>query len=104
MHRIAEDGRYAAAVAIGVDEGRSVEAIASGPSDLEAGVGFLEGDGFRVAVAGGEVIGGVEEPSIACFGREQDELVDGDDASVMSGGPSLDGANLVGESNEAGCA
>src|SRR5271157_4782722 len=35
VHRIAEDGRYAAAVAIGVDEGRSVEAIASGPSDLE---------------------------------------------------------------------
>ena len=87
-------------MAIGVDEGRSVEAIASGPSDLEAGVGFLEGDGFRVAVAGeagGEVIGGVEEPSIACFGREQDKLVDGDDASVMSGGPSLDVANLVGE-------
>src|SRR5271157_3840936 len=68
VHRIAEDGRYAAAVAIGVDEGRSVEAIASGPSDLEAGVGFLEGDGFRVAVAGeagGEVIGGVEEGSEA---------------------------------------
>ncbi len=89
MRRIAEDGRYAAAVAIGVDEGRSVEAIASGPRDLEAGVGFLQGDGFRVAVAGearGEVIGGVEEPSIACFGREQDKLVDGDDASVMSGG------------------
>ena len=67
MRRIAEDGRYAAAVAIGVDEGRSVEA------NLEAGVGFLEGDGFRVAVAGeagGEAIGGVEEPSIACFGLE----------------------------------
>src|SRR5271167_4592182 len=81
VRRIAEDGRYAAAVAIGVDEGRSVETIASGPSDLEAGVGFLEGDGFRVAVAGeagGEVIGGGEEPSIACFGREQDELVDGE--------------------------
>ena len=108
MHRIAEDGRYAAAVAIGVDEGRSVEAIASGPSDLEAGVGFLEGDGFRVAVAGeacGEVIGGVEEPSIACFGREQDKLVGGDDASVTSGGPSLDVANLVGEFEaEGGCA
>src|SRR5208337_2090521 len=68
---------------------------------LEAGVGFLKGDSFRVAVAGeacGEAIGGVEEPSIACFGREQDKLVGGDDASVMSGGPSLDGANLVGES------
>ena len=95
-------------MAIGVDEGRSVEAIASGPSDLEAGVGFLEGDGFRVAVAGeacGEVIGGVEEPSIACFGREQDKLVGGDDASVTSGGPSLDVANLVGEFEaEGGCA
>ena len=88
-------------MAIGVDEGRSVEAIASGPSDLEAGVGFLKGDRFGIAVAGearGKVIGGVEEPSIACFGREQDKLVGGDDASVTSGGPSLDGANLVGES------
>ena len=68
---------------------------------MEADVGFLEGGGLRVAVAGeagGEAIGGVEEPSIACFGREQDKLVDGDEASVMSGGPSLDGANLVGES------
>ena len=101
VRRIAEDGRHAAAVAIGIDEGRSVEAIGAGPGDLEAGVGFLKGDGFRVAVAseaGGEAIGGVEEPSIACFGREQDKLVGGDDASVTSGGPSLDGANLVGES------
>jgi hypothetical protein len=32
------------------------------------------------------------------FGREQDKLVDGDHAAVMSGGPALDGANLVGES------
>jgi hypothetical protein len=84
VRRITEDGRYAAAVAVGVDEGRSVEAIASGPSDLEAGLGFLQGDGFRVAVAGqacGEVVGEVEEPSIAGFGREQDRLVGGDDAS-----------------------
>ena len=85
---------------IGIDEGRSVEAIVAGPGDLEAGVGFLKGDGFRIAVAGeacGEVIGGVEEPSIACFGREEDKLVGDDDASVASGCPSLDGANLVGE-------
>ena len=95
-------------MAIGVDEGRSVEAIVAGPGDLEAGVGFLKGDGFWIAVAGeacGEAIGGVEEPSIAGFGREQDKLVGGDDASVMSGGPSLDGANLVGEFEaEGGCA
>jgi hypothetical protein len=46
---------------------------------LEADVGFLQGDGLRVAVAGearGKVIGGVEEPSIAGFGREEDKLVD----------------------------
>jgi len=64
-------------VAIGIDEGRSVEAIASGPSDLEVGVGFLKGDGFRVAVAGqlcGELIGRVEQPGVACFGREQNKL------------------------------
>ena len=36
VRRIAEDGRYAAAVAIGVDEGRSVETIASRPGDLPA--------------------------------------------------------------------
>ena len=67
---------------------------------MEAGVGFLKGDGFRIAVAGkacGEVIGGVEEPSIACFGREEDKLVGGDNASVASGCPSLDGVSLVGE-------
>src|SRR5271165_5318096 len=40
----------------------------------------------------------VKEPSVACFGREQDKLADGDNASVLSGGPSLDVANLVGES------
>ena len=67
---------------------------------MEAGVGFVEGDGFLIAVAGeagGEAIGGVEEPSIACFSREQDKLVGGDDASVASGRLSLDGVNLVGE-------
>ena len=92
-------------MAIGIDEGRSVEAIAAGPGDLEAGVGFLKGDGFRIAVAGearGEAIGGVEEPGIACFGREEDELVGGDDASVASGRPSLNGANLVGKSKAGG--
>ena len=42
------------------------DAVHLSESDLEAGVGFLQGNGFRVAVAGeacGEVIGGVEEPA-----------------------------------------
>src|SRR5208337_5284721 len=101
LGRITDYGGDAATLTISIDEGWSVEAIVAGPSDLEAGVGFLKGDGLRIAVAGeagGEVIGGVEEPSIAGFGREEDKLVGGDDASVMSCGPSLDGANLVGES------
>ena len=92
---------------IGVDEGRAVEAIDAGPGDLEAGIGFLEGDGLRIAVAGeacGEVIGGVEEPGVACFGREQDKLVGGDNACVASGCASLDGANLIGESKPAAIA
>ena len=100
MRWVAEDGRDATASAIGVDEGRSVEAIVAGPSDLEAGVGFLEGDRLRVAVAGearGEVVGRVEEPGVAGFGREQDELVGGNDAPVMGSRPSLDIANLIGE-------
>src|SRR5208337_2685629 len=101
LGRITDYGGDAATLTISIDEGWSVEAIVAGPSDLEAGVGFLPGDGFRVAVAGeacGEAIGGVEEPSIACFGREEDQLVGGDNASVASGCPSLDGANLVSES------
>ncbi len=58
-------------MAIGINEGWSVEAIAPGPSDLEAGVGFLEVDGFRISIAGeacGKVIGGVEQPSVAGLG------------------------------------
>ena len=61
---------------------------------------FLEGDRLRVAVAGearGEVVGRVEEPGVAGFGREQDELVGGNDAPVMGSRPSLDIANLFGE-------
>jgi hypothetical protein len=67
--RVAEDGRDAAAVTIGIDESRSGEAITAGPGYLEAGIGFLEVDSLRIAIAG-EVIGGVEEPSIAGFSRE----------------------------------
>jgi hypothetical protein len=48
---------------------------------LEAGVGFPEGDRFRSPPRGeacGEVDRSIEEPSIACFGREQGNLVDDD--------------------------
>ena len=48
------------------------------PRAISARVGFLKGDGFRIAVAGeacGDVVGGVEEPSIACFGESAGLLV-----------------------------
>ena len=43
------------------------------------------------------MVGRVEEPGVAGFGREQDELVGGNDAPVMGSRPSLDIANLIGE-------
>jgi len=45
----------------------------------------------------GELIGGVEQPGIAGFGGEQDQLTDGDDAAVVVGGPALNIAHLIGE-------
>src|SRR5437667_10942555 len=45
----------------------------------------------------GELIGGVEQPGIAGFGGEQDELTDGDDAAVVIGGPALNIAHLIGQ-------
>ena len=45
----------------------------------------------------GELIGGVEQPGIAGFGGEQDQLTDGDDAAVISGGAALNIAHLIGQ-------
>jgi hypothetical protein len=57
-------------------------------------------DGFGVAVAGqpcGELIGRVEQPGVAGFGREQDKLTNSYDAPIAVSSPSLVGADLVGE-------
>jgi hypothetical protein len=43
-----------------------------------------------------EPLGGVEQPSIAGFGGEQDQLTDGNDAAVVIGGPALNIAHLIG--------
>jgi hypothetical protein len=83
---------------IDVDEGRSVEAIVARPSDRKRGLGFLDGDRFGIAVTGkpcGEMIAGVEKPGVAGLGREQGQLVGGDDAPVPDDSSSPDGANLV---------
>ncbi len=71
---------------IGVNEGRPVDAIAALPTDRERGIGFLDVDRFALPVSSqpcGELIGGVEQPGIAGFGGEQDQLTDGDDAAVV---------------------
>jgi len=55
---------------------------------------------FGVAVAGqpcGELIGRVEQPGVAGFGREQDKLTNSDDAPMAVSRPALDVADLVGE-------
>jgi hypothetical protein len=44
-----------------------------------------------------EPIGGVEQPGIAGFGGEQDQLTDSEDAAVVIGCPALNIAHLIGE-------
>src|SRR6202045_3547509 len=87
-------------LSIGVNERRSVDAIAALPTDGERGIGFLDGDRFAPPVPSQparEPIGGVEQPSIAGFGGEQDQLTDGDDVAVVIGGPALNIAHLIGQ-------
>ena len=85
---------------IGVNEGRSVDAIAALPTDRKRGIGFLDVDRFVLPVSSQpcrEPIGGVEQPSIAGFGGEQHQLTDGNDAAVVIGCSALDIAHLIGE-------
>src|SRR5208282_4972167 len=68
---VSEDGRDAPGLAIGIDEGGSLDAIVALPIDDEGGIVFFDVDGFGVAVAGqpcGELIGRVEQPGAGCSG------------------------------------
>src|SRR4029077_1870911 len=90
----------AAGIVVGVDEGRSVDAIAALPTDGERGIGFFDVDRFALPVSSQpcrEPIGGGEQPGIAGFGGEQDQLTHGNDAAVMIGCPALDIAHLIGQ-------
>ena len=92
--------RDAPGLAIGIDEGGSLDAIVALPIDDDGGIVFFDVDGFGVAVAGqpcGELIGRVEQPGVAGFGREQDKLTNSDDAPMAVSRPALDVADLVGE-------
>jgi hypothetical protein len=70
------------------------------PLDRERGVGVLDVDRFWIPVAGqprGQVIDSIEQPRIAGFGREQNQLANGDNARVVLDSPSPNVANLVGK-------
>src|ERR1700736_4456158 len=100
LGRMAEDGGDPAGISIGVNERQSLEAVAALPTDGERGIGFLDVDRFALPVSSQpcrEPIGGVEQPGIAGFGGEQDQLTDGNDAAVVIGCPALDIAHLIGQ-------
>src|ERR1700738_2626224 len=100
MHRVSQGGGDPAAISIEVNETGPLDTIMALPTDREGGIGFLDVDRFGGAIAGqpcGELIGRVEQPSIAGFGREQNKLTDGDDAPVVAGCPTLNVAHFIGE-------
>jgi len=70
------------------------------PSDCETGICFFEVDVLRIAVArhaGGEVIGGIEQPCIAGFGLEQHQWADSHKPTVALGGAVLNVFDLFGQ-------
>ena len=52
LRRVAEDGRDAAGIAIGVDKRGPLDAIAALPFDCEGGIGLLQMNRFVVTVPG----------------------------------------------------
>jgi hypothetical protein len=87
---VSEDGNGATGILIRIDERRAIDAIAALPFDGKRGRGFHDLDRFRFAIAGepcGEEISAVEQPCIAGFGREQDQLTNRDNASVVGERP-----------------
>ena len=85
---------------IDVDEISALDAVLSLPLDRESRVGIFDADRFRITVAGHprrQVIGRIEQPRIAGFGREENQLANGDNAPVVLGSPTLNVAHLVGK-------
>ncbi len=70
------------------------------PANHESDLGFLEIQFLRIAVprqACGETIGGMEQPGIAGFGREQHQRADSHKPAVAFGGATLDVVNFFGQ-------
>jgi hypothetical protein len=69
-------------------------------SDCECGFGVLDVDRFGISIAGqprGQVIESIEQPRISGFGREKNQLANGDDALVVLGSPTLNVVDLIGK-------
>jgi hypothetical protein len=90
---VSEDGNGATGILIRIDERRPIDPIAALPFDGKRGRGFHDLDRFSFAISGepcGQEISAVEQPCIAGFGREQDQLTNRDNASVVVGGAVLE--------------
>src|SRR5215472_12871328 len=97
---VTEDRRHPAAMIIDVDEAPSLDPVVPLPLDRESGVGVLDVNRFGVTVPGhpgSQMVGRIEQPRIAGFRREQDELADPNDALVVLGRAPLNVAHLVGK-------
>src|SRR3981189_2807543 len=97
--RVAEDGGDPAGVLTRVVDVSAEDVLGPNATDRDRGIGFLDVDRFVLPVSSQpcrEPISGVEQPSIAGFGGEQDQLTDGNDAAVVIGSPALNIAHLIG--------
>src|SRR5258707_996635 len=93
------DGCHSTGMTVHVDEGPSLNTVLPFPPDRECGVGVLDVDRFGFSIAGqprGQVIEGIEQPRISGFGREKNQLANGDDALVVLGSPTLNVVDLIG--------
>ena len=84
--------------AVDEDERVDFDLIVALPTEATAATCFLELDLFGIAIPGqacAEVIGGIEQPCITGFGREQDQRTDGYETAVALGGTVLNVIDLL---------
>ena len=89
LRRITKDGADLAGVVVPIDKSSAIDLISSGPADGETRVGLLNVDEQDLSIAGdrcGQLIGRVQQQSIAGLGGKQQQLAKGDDSSVEKSG------------------
>src|SRR5215471_18379335 len=98
--RVAGDGRHPATGTIDVDKRPSLDVVSPLPLDRESRVGVLDMGWLGIAIASqprGQVVERIQQPCIAGFGREKNQLANADNAPVVLGSPLLNVAHLVGK-------